>query len=304
MMGGLNIMSQYTDYFQLTTATRSLNVATIYIGGCIACLFWGWITDKYGRRNRGTRKRLIITGTCALFSMVMGNTLVTYEIGKVLDHAGLTDPKQQLLINLGLNCCTLIVSIMGSFYTDRLGAKSAALVSTGGLTVSLFIIGALTKTYGETDYQPGIYASVAMIFVFTACFGFGWIPILFLIPAEMLNFSIRAWGMSMFSFVICVTGIWGNFAFLFALEIIGWKLYIINGAWNIGMFAFIAWYWVEVRGKTLEEIDALIDGKKHSDVPDLELVIRGTVDGRWKDKFAGCLTASCFREGDAHLQDR
>lgn len=50
MMGGLNIMVQYTDYFQLTTATRSLNVATIYIGGCIACLFWGWLTDKYGRR--------------------------------------------------------------------------------------------------------------------------------------------------------------------------------------------------------------------------------------------------------------
>ena len=50
MMGGLNIMSQYTDYFQLTNATRSLNVATIYIGGCIACLFWGWLTDKYGRR--------------------------------------------------------------------------------------------------------------------------------------------------------------------------------------------------------------------------------------------------------------
>lgn len=49
-MGGLNIMSQYTDYFQLTTATRSLNVATLYIGGCIACLFWGWLTDKYGRR--------------------------------------------------------------------------------------------------------------------------------------------------------------------------------------------------------------------------------------------------------------
>lgn len=475
MMSGLNIMAQYTDYFQLTTATRSLNVATIYIGGCIACLFWGWLTDKYGRRvalfwaavitiaaaglqaaaqniamfctariiigfgttasaitapaylaetlpwdqrawglglfddlfyvgaltaagvsygtaqiqgswawrlpsllqgvwgiacilllpwmpesprwlvdvgrgddaltvlarinsggdeedervrlqfieivdtigyernpmpwtqmlkNRGTRKRLIITGTCALFSMVMGNTLVSYEIGKVLDHAGLTDPKQQLLVNVGLNCCTLIVSILGSFYTDKLGAKSAALVSTGGLTVSLFVIGALTKTYGDSDYQPGIYASVAMIFVFSACFGFGWIPILFLIPAEMLNFSIRAWGMSMFSFVICATGIWANFAFLFALENIGWRLYIINGAWNIGMFAFIAYYWVEVRGKTLEEIDALIDGKKHSDVPDLELLIRGAVDGRWKNKFAECLTASCLRKRDEQIDSR
>ena len=88
--------------------------------------------------------------------MVIGNTLVSYEVGEVLDHAGLTDPKQQLLVNVGLNCCTLIVSILGSFYTDKLGAKSAALVSTGGLTISLFVIGALTKTYGDSDYQPGI----------------------------------------------------------------------------------------------------------------------------------------------------
>lgn len=50
MMGGLNIMDQYNDYFELTTATQSLNIATLYIGGCIACLFWGWLTDEYGRR--------------------------------------------------------------------------------------------------------------------------------------------------------------------------------------------------------------------------------------------------------------
>ncbi|POS69920.1 hypothetical protein DHEL01_v211685 [Diaporthe helianthi] len=134
--------------------------------------------------------------------------------------------------------------------------------------MSLFVIGALTKTYGDTDYQPGVHATVAMIFVFTASFGFGWIPILFLIPAEM-------------------SGIWGNFVFPLTLETIGWRLYLINGAWNIVMFAFIAWYWIEVRGRTLEEIDVLIDGNKHSDIPDLELVIRGTVDRRWKDKFAG-----------------
>lgn len=158
---------------------------------------------------------------------------------------------------------------------------------------------------GDSACQPGIYASVAMIFIFSACFGLGWIPILFLIPAEMLNFSIRAWGMSMFSFVICVTGIWANFAFLFALENIGWRLYIINGAWDICMFVFIAFYWVEVRGKTLEEIDALIDGKKHSDVPDLELLIRGAVYGRrLKDKFAACLTASYLRKRDDQIGSR
>jgi len=32
---------------------------------------------------------------------------------------------------------------------------------------------------------------------------------------------------------------------------------------------------VETKGKTLEEIDALFEGHKHSDVPDVELVRKG-----------------------------
>lgn len=436
-------MPQYSEYFQLTTATQSLNIATLYIGGCISCLFWGYLTDEYGRRatlfwaalitiiaagiqcaaqniamfcaariiigfgttssaisapaylaeilpwsqrawglalfddffyvgaltaagvtyataqipgswswrlpsllqggwglaciallpfmpesprwlvdvgrhpealqilanvnsggniddeivrlqfweitdtigyernplpcdqmmrKRSARKRLIIAGSCALFSMLQGNLLIQYEIGKVLDHAGLTDNKSQLLVNICLNFTTLVVSIAGSFYTAKMGSKITALVSTGCLTVSLFIIGALTKTYGGTDYKPGVYATVAMIFVYSASYGFGWIPILFLVPAEQLNFSIRAWGMSMFSFVICLTGIWGNFAFNYALERAGWLLYMLNGSWNCAMFAFIAWYWVDFRGKTLEEIDELFDGVKHSNVPNIEMM--------------------------------
>lgn len=33
--------------------------------------------------------------------------------------------------------------------------------------------------------------------------------------------------------------------------------------------------WVETKGKTLEEIDMLFDGEKHSDVPDVETVMKG-----------------------------
>lgn len=34
-------------------------------------------------------------------------------------------------------------------------------------------------------------------------------------------------------------------------------------------------YWVETKGKTLEEIDAIFEGEKHSSVPDVELLRRG-----------------------------
>lgn len=34
-------------------------------------------------------------------------------------------------------------------------------------------------------------------------------------------------------------------------------------------------YWVETKGKTLEEIDAIFEGEKHSTVPDVEEVQQG-----------------------------
>lgn len=53
---------------------------------------------------------------------------------------------------------------------------------------------------------------------------------------------------------------------------------MMNGSWDVLEVFFIWYYWVETSGKTLEEIDAVLDGKKHSSVPDLEDVRRGKVD--------------------------
>jgi hypothetical protein len=59
------------------------------------------------------------------------------------------------------------------------------------------------------------------------------------------------------------------------LDNIGWKLYMVNGAWDILIVVFIAYYWIETKDRTLEEIDEAIVGEKHSDVPDLEQIIQG-----------------------------
>lgn len=77
---------------------------------------------------------------------------------------------------------------------------------------------------------------------------------------------------------------------------IGWKMYMVNGSWDIVIIILIvsiacfralqladfsqAVYWVETKGKTLEEIDAIFEGEKHSSVPDVEQVRTGkaTVD--------------------------
>lgn len=47
---------------------------------------------------------------------------------------------------------------------------------------------------------------------------------------------------------------------------------MIVGSWDFLEFLFVLFLWVETKGLSLEEIDRLIDGKKHSNVPDLRTV--------------------------------
>lgn len=46
-----------------------------------------------------------------------------------------------------------------------------------------------------------------------------------------------------------------------ALTNIGWKMYEINAGWNVPFIVAVAYTWIETKGKTLEEIDAVIEGR-------------------------------------------
>lgn len=50
MLNGLNILPSYTDYFELTAATKGLNTASTFIGGFFGPIFAGVIADRFGRR--------------------------------------------------------------------------------------------------------------------------------------------------------------------------------------------------------------------------------------------------------------
>jgi hypothetical protein len=54
-----------------------------------------------------------------------------------------------------------------------------------------------------------------------------------------------------------------------ALANIGWKMYFINGSWDILILVIMAVWWIETKGKTLEEIDEAIEGRRYSRATDI-----------------------------------
>lgn len=226
-------------------------------------------------KTPSARKRLTLACSAAVFSTIAGNVIASYYLGSELNNAGITSTTTQLQINVILNAWCLVVAVGGTACLDRLGRKTVAIISTVALTGFLFIIGALTKVYGSSTNNSGIYGTVAAVFLFQGAYSFGWTPLLYLYPPEVLNYPIRANGMGVFQFVANATAVLIVFTMPIAIAQLGWKLYMINGAWDVVMVGLIVWFWVETKGRTLEEIDAIFEGAMHSDVPDLELIYRG-----------------------------
>ncbi|KAF9067333.1 sugar transporter [Rhodocollybia butyracea] len=226
-------------------------------------------------KTKSARKRMWLAVSAAVFSTIAGNVIASYYLGTMLANAGISSTKKQLQINIILNAFCLCCSVFGTYFIDRWGRKMTAAISTSLLTVFLFLVGALTKVFGNSNNTSGVYATVGMIFLFQGAYSIGWTPVLYLYPPEVLNYPIRANGMGVFTFFLNATALLIVFTMPIALVDIGWKTYMINGSWDIVMLGLILYYWIETKGKTLEEIDELIDGDRHTDVPDLARIIRG-----------------------------
>ncbi|KAH8653739.1 general substrate transporter [Xylariales sp. PMI_506] len=225
--------------------------------------------------NPSLRKRMLIVMSVAVFSMLTGSNIFSYYLGEALDNAGITSSVRQLEINIILNAFCLVISIVGTLLADRLGRVFLAATSTALCTVFLFIIGALTKYYGTSTNTTAIYANVAMMFLAQGTYSFGWTPISTMYPPEVLNYQIRSIGMSWFTTWQNVVMLIPIFAFPIAIDKIGWKIYVLNGVWNVFEFLVVVFYWVETRNMSLEEVSAIFDGEVHSNITDIKKIIQG-----------------------------
>ncbi|KAJ5657277.1 uncharacterized protein N7484_000926 [Penicillium longicatenatum] len=135
-----------------------------------------------------------------------------------------------------------------------------------GNIIASYYFGSELDTAGITNTNDQLKAGFYSI---------AWTPLLYLYPPEVMNYSIRANGLAFSSFVLNAFALVFTFIMPIGLGNIGWKMYMINASWDLVILGLIAYYWVETKGKTLEEIDALFEGEKHSSVPDIEKLRRG-----------------------------
>ncbi|KAF2024454.1 hypothetical protein EK21DRAFT_117772 [Setomelanomma holmii] len=239
VMNGLLILPSYSEYFHLNTATEGLNNAAILV---ILCTFGPMIS-------------------------MFGNFIISYYLGKILTQAGITKTQTQTQVQVIINCWSFAVAILGSLMLDILGRRVQTFIGVGGMAITLLMIGGLISVsstdwfrFGGTENTSGIYATIAVIFLFQGFYAFSITPMTSLYPTEVLLFKLRATGIAVFRMFDSGFGLLASFTMAYAMADLGWKFYFINTAWDF-VFLVIAYFsFVETKGLTLEDIAAKFEG--------------------------------------------
>ncbi|KAH7392004.1 hexose transporter-like protein [Phaeosphaeria sp. MPI-PUGE-AT-0046c] len=211
--------------------------------------------------TKPNRRRLVILCTFGSMINMFGNFIISYYLTKILSQAGITDTHTQTQVQVIINCWSFAIAILGSFMLDILGRRLQTFIGVGGMVVTLLMIGALIKRYGESTNTSGIYGTIAIIFLFQGFYAFSITPMTSLYPTEVSPFKLRATGIAIFRMLDSGFGLLASFAFAYAMQDLSWKFYFINAAWNF-VFLVIAYFtFVETKGLKLEEINAKFEGE-------------------------------------------
>jgi hypothetical protein len=96
-------------------------------------------------------------------------------------------------------------ALAGTYLAAKWGRKPTALLSEFLLIACLFIIGGLSKMYADNPNGASnslIYGDVAVMFLFQGFYSIAWTPLLYLYPPEVMNYTIRANGLAVSTFML------------------------------------------------------------------------------------------------------
>lgn len=193
-----------------------------------------------------------------------GNQLISSYLALVLNGIGITNPETQNLLNGGLQIYNFVIATGSATLIDRLGRRFMLLTSNIGMLIAFVIWTALAAQSQQQDHKNkglGI-GIVTMLFVFYTFYNFAMNPLPIAYLLEVLPYTLRAKGLTVFNLAQYCSGIFNGFVNPVALDAIGWKYYIVFVCALVLWLAVIYFTFPETRGLTLEEVSEVFDGSK------------------------------------------
>lgn len=219
-----------------------------------------WYNYKILVSTKPNLLRMYILFLIVVFSQFTGGAVISYYMPSILQTVGITDSKQQLLMNALNQVFSFAGGIVGaSFFVDRWGRRPLMLWGifvTGLIYIPINVLAALSR--GNIAVADG-YAFIAMIFSYGIVSSFCITPLQAMYPAEILSNDIRAKGIAADKVVGAIASFINMYATPIALANIGWKTYTIFLVLHFAHWVMMYFVTVETKGRSLEEIEEIFN---------------------------------------------
>jgi sugar porter (SP) family MFS transporter len=214
----------------------------------------------------GPRMRfvMVFAAGLAFFQQITGINAVLYYLPTIFAQAGggLASAFRQAA---AVGAVNLVMTLVAMRWIDRLGRKPLLILGTSGMAAALLAIGWAFRT-GPGGAQGPVGHPATVLFavvVFVASFAISLGPVTWVMVAEIFPNEQRALAVS-------VVGFWNalvsaTVTLLFPWEIAHWgasATFFGYGLLAVAALAFILLLGPETRGKTLEEIERALLGKR------------------------------------------
>ncbi|KAM0548313.1 hypothetical protein ACHAO7_006738 [Fusarium culmorum] len=164
------------------------------------------------------------------------------------------------LVNGLINIWNWGLALTSAMFVDRIGRRPLFRISTIGMLLVFTGWTIASARFAEAEAKSAGVAVMALIFVYEIfyCMAFSPLPVAY--SVEILPYSIRAKGMGVYVLATKCAVFVNQYVNPVGLENIGWRYYIVYVAVLV-VESFIAYGWfLETKGKALEEIAVIFDG--------------------------------------------
>ncbi|TFY77891.1 hypothetical protein EWM64_g6124 [Hericium alpestre] len=226
--------------------------------------------------TRNARWRFLMVFLMGFFGQMSGNGLGYFNLSiyqslgfdtkmqfnmNLISELPSISPQNKSLTTNADSCCAAVIAWFAVSLEDRMPRRKVLVIGTFLCSVTLALNAGLSAkwaTYGDGPKNLAVGSGgVAFFFLFNAVYAFTYTPLQSLYPAECLETTTRAKGVSAKIFIIACTSFINLFCTPIAYGRIGWKYILVYVAWDA--FETIIWYFfcVETQGWTLEELDEI-----------------------------------------------
>lgn len=211
--------------------------------------------------TRSSRYRLMLNVAFSWFGQFSGNNIISYYLPLMLNGIGITDTNTKLILNIVYSVIGWVFSVAGARLHDVVGRRKMLMGSTFGMTICLALVAA--GAAGKVEYGNSAAATMSIVFIFFfgAVFATGYTPMQPIYPAEVVSNKMRAKAMGTFKLTAGAAGFLNTFVGPIALSSIGYWFYVFFVFWDTFELAFMYLFFVETKGMTLEELDAIFEAR-------------------------------------------